>query len=137
MELLLNLAWLMLAVPALLVWRRQSASTRSSEKQCGTRSFIVLGCILALLFPVVSATDDLHPIRAESEESSPSKRAVKQSPGVKSPAWSCDGGRPLRLVQVAAFRPENDTWEPVSEHLPLLPEHAQAGTINDRAPPQT
>jgi hypothetical protein len=137
MELLLNLAWLMLALPALLVWRRQSASARSSGKPCGSRSFILLGCLLVLLFPVVSATDDLHPIRAEIEESSPSKRAVKQSPGVKSPAWSYDGGRPLLLVHVAAVRPENDAWGPVSDDLSLLPEKALAGTINDRAPPRT
>jgi len=51
MELLLNLLWLILALPALLVWRRQSASARSS-------AIVFLGCLLALLFPIVSVTDE-------------------------------------------------------------------------------
>lgn len=136
MELLLNLLWLMLALPAILIWRRQSGCARSSGKQFHSRSFVVLGCLLALLFPVVSATDDLHPISAEIEESGRSKGTVKQSPGVKSPAWTCDGGGVARLVHVASFRPENETSGAVSELLPVLPQQALVSTINDRAPPE-
>ena len=51
MELLLNLLWLMLALPAVLVWRQHSASTRSSGKQSHSRTLVLLGCLLALLFP--------------------------------------------------------------------------------------
>jgi hypothetical protein len=36
-----------------------------------------------LLFPVISATDDLHAMRPEMEESSSSKRIVKPIGGVK------------------------------------------------------
>jgi len=136
MELLLNILWLMLTLPAFLVWRRQSASAWSSGKQSHCRSFVLLGCLLALLFPVVSATDDLHPISADIEESSPSKRTVKQSPGVKSPAWSHDGGRQVQLVHVAAFRPENEASGPVSKYLPVLPEQAPGATSDGRAPPE-
>ena len=135
MELLLNVLWLMLALPAVLVWRRQSAAARSSGKPSHFRWFVLLGCLMALLFPVVSATDDLHPIRAEIEESSPSKRAVKQSPGVKSPAWSYDGGRPLLLVHLAALLPDTEACGPVSECRTVLLQESPAGTINDRAPP--
>src|SRR5271157_3388319 len=102
MELLLNLLWLMLALPAILVWRRHSASTKSSGRQSHSRSFVLLGCLLALLFPVVSASDDLHPIGTEIEESGPFKRTVKQSPGVKSPACSYDGGGAAQLARVAS-----------------------------------
>src|SRR5271157_194999 len=105
MELLLNLLWLMLAVPAVLIWRRQAASPWSSGKQSRSRSFVLSGCLLALLFPIVSASDDLHPISAEIEESGPFKRTVKQSPGVKSPACSYDGGGAARPAHVASFRP--------------------------------
>ena len=135
MELLLNLLWLMLALPAVLIWRRQSASWQSPGKQCHSRAFVLLGCLLVLLFPVVSASDDLHPISAEIEESGPSKRTVKHSPGVKSPAWTHDGGGAARLAHVASFQPENEVSGTISEYLPVFPQQAPVSTINDRAPP--
>jgi len=133
MELLLNLLWLMLALPAVLVWRRHSASTQSSGRQSHSRSLVLLGCLLALLFPVVSASDDLHPLSTEIEE--PSKRTVKQSPGVKSPTWSYDGGA-ARLAQTASFQPENEEFGAVSECLPVPPPQALVSTIDDRGPPE-
>ena len=135
MELLLNILWLMLALPALLVWRRQAASSRSSGKQCHSRSFVLLGCLLALLFPVVSASDDLHPISAEIEESGPFKRTVKQSPDVKSPACSYEGGRAAQPAHAASFRPEHDASGVVPEYLPVLPRQTLVSTIDGRAPP--
>jgi len=136
MELLLNILWLTLAVPAVLIWRRQSTCARNSGKQCRSRSLVLLGCLLALLFPVVSASDDLHPISAEIEESGPFKRAVKQSPGVKAPAYSYDGGGVARLARVALFPPENDAFRAVSEYLRVLPRQTLVSAIDDRAPPE-
>ena len=136
MELFLNLLWLMLALPAVLVWRRQPASPFSSGKQSRFRSFVLLGCLLALLFPVISATDDLHPISAAIEESSPFKRTVKQSQGAKSPAWRHDSGRPVQLVHVAAIRPETKACGPVSQYRSILPQQALASTADGRAPPE-
>lgn len=81
MELLLNLLWLMLALPAYWVWRREVECGRGCERWKSLRSVLVLGCILMLLFPVISATDDLHFIRPEMEESASSKRALKQAAG--------------------------------------------------------
>jgi hypothetical protein len=74
MELFLNLCWLALLLPAYVLWRRRTAST-GSDRPAGSpaaRPFVfvcALGCVLVLLFPVISATDDLHPMRAEMEES--------------------------------------------------------------------
>jgi hypothetical protein len=66
MELFLNLCWLSLLVPGVLLWRQRRVSTAA----CGSLAFIcVLGCALILLFPVISATDDLHAMRPEMEES--------------------------------------------------------------------
>jgi hypothetical protein len=136
MELLLNVLWLLLALPAVVMWRRQTASPWSSGKQSRCRSLLLLVCLLALLFPVVSASDDLHPISAEIEESGAFKRTVKQSPGVKSPACSYDGGAVARLAHVALFRPENEAFGAVSEYLPVLTQQALVSTIDDRAPPE-
>jgi hypothetical protein len=88
-----------------------------------------------LLFPVVSASDDLHPISAEIEESGLSKRTVKHSQGSNPPACSYDGG-PARLAHVPSFRPENEAFGTISEYVPVLPQQGLVSTINDRAPPE-
>jgi hypothetical protein len=86
MELLLNLAWMLLALPAYWLWQRdaRSGATRGvSSAQC----LLALACGLVLLFPVISASDDLHGMQAEMEESSASKRAVRQAAGDKNSPW--------------------------------------------------
>jgi len=83
MELLLNLAWMLLALPAYWLWRRGAGERRMSSLQC----VVALGCGLVLLFPVISASDDLHAMRAEMEDVSISKRAVRQAASDKNSAW--------------------------------------------------
>jgi|SRR5271165_6531889 len=83
MELLLNLAWLLLALPACWLWQR-SADVRGVRRVRSLQCLLALGCAVVLLFPVISATDDLHAMRSEMEESSSSKRAVRQAGSDKS-----------------------------------------------------
>ncbi|MGO9088474.1 MAG: hypothetical protein ACLQBK_24980 [Candidatus Sulfotelmatobacter sp.] len=83
MELLLNLAWLLLALPAYWLWRNSrnaSAEHKFSSLQC----LLALSCLLVILFPVISATDDLMAMRTEMEESPASKRSIRQASGDKS-----------------------------------------------------
>lgn len=86
MELLLNLAWLLLALPAYCLWRdsRSRAERRSTSLQC----LLALAGVLVMLFPVISATDDLHAMRSEVEESPVSKRSVRQTGNDKSSVWN-------------------------------------------------
>jgi hypothetical protein len=86
MELLLNIAWVLLALPACWLWRR-NAEARQIRRLSGLQCLLALGCVLVLLFPVISATDDLHAMRAEMEDSVNSKRAVRQAGGEKNSAW--------------------------------------------------
>ncbi len=72
MELLLNGFWAFLAVSVLYGWNRRR---RISSARPG---FITLACLLALLFPVISASDDLHAMRPEIEDSSSSRRSLRQ-----------------------------------------------------------
>jgi hypothetical protein len=81
MEQLLNLAWLLLALPAYWLWRR--GTRRFSSLQC----LASLGCLLVLLFPVISASDDLHAMQTEMEDSSVSKRTVCQAASDKNSGW--------------------------------------------------
>lgn len=67
MELLLNLIWLALSVTALLswiCWRRGSSSENSVQM---VRGLLVVLCIIALLFPVISISDDLSQVPSLAE----------------------------------------------------------------------
>jgi hypothetical protein len=64
-ENLLNFCWLLLALAALAAWLRLAAHRRRAGL-----GLIALLCILALMFPVISATDDLHPAAQAIEDSS-------------------------------------------------------------------
>ena len=93
MELLLNLAWLLLVLPAYGIWR-QGAVAKRQNRFNSLQGLLALGCLLVLLFPIISATDDLHAMRAEMEE--PGTR-LHHSPAIlenASPfALSCDSWR--------------------------------------------
>jgi hypothetical protein len=68
MELFLNLCWLSLLLPAWLLWR--SRPSAKSSPQVGLPIFFLsVLAALVLLFPVISASDDLHAMRPEMEES--------------------------------------------------------------------
>jgi hypothetical protein len=91
---------------------------------------------LLLLFPVISATDDLHAMQPEMEESGPSKRMAKQVAGEKSPhsKLSGDGTLPAQLVQVS-FSLEYAVCGLVTLPAMGVPEPAQLLANSCRAPP--
>jgi hypothetical protein len=130
MELLLNLAWLLLALPAYWLW---SGSRTSARKLTSLQCLLALGCMLAVLFPVISATDDLRAMRTEMEESPASKRTIRQTTNEKASGskWQ---NQPA-LVRSASFLIESDTgWlqlPTVSLCLPAAPAVERAA----RAPP--
>jgi hypothetical protein len=86
MELLLNLVWVLMALPAYWLWRRDT-DLRPARRVSSLQCLVALGCGLVLLFPVISATDDLHAMRAEMEESATGKRTVRQTGSEKNSAW--------------------------------------------------
>jgi hypothetical protein len=135
MELLLNLVWLALALPAIWMLRHQSACPTDGCRLHRIRPFLLLSCVLVLLFPVISATDDLHAMRQEIEESSSSKRVVKQAVADKSaatlnivpvlPAW----------ISPVPFDLTYEVCGQVSAISVVLPHQAQTSECASRAPP--
>jgi hypothetical protein len=133
MELLLNLLWLSLALPAFWIWGTCSVPVRDSLARI--RSLIFLGCALVLLFPVVSATDDLRALQPDTEEVSASKHAVKRSLGTKSPTQPRDGTSPAHAVVLTFFRPGYESWGLTYPGRIRFPETLSLGTSACRAPP--
>jgi hypothetical protein len=72
-EVLLNLCWLLLIGLAFGFWVRHRRDSKS------LRLALALACLCVLLFPVISATDDLHAMRQEAEEFGSAKKTLHQS----------------------------------------------------------
>lgn len=131
MEFLLNLAWLLLAMPAFWLWRysRTAPHQRRSAFQC----LLALGCMLVILFPVISATDDLCAMRAEMEESPTGKRSISHSGGDKSPV-SKSHAQPASAVSPQDLVTIERDWYSFAESSFLAP--SLPGAIRAiRAPP--
>jgi hypothetical protein len=61
MEAILNFLWLVIALAAIWRWRFCWSVSRQDRKHSKRIEGVAMVCILALLFPVISLTDDLHP----------------------------------------------------------------------------
>jgi hypothetical protein len=61
METFLNLVWLAVTVAAVWLWRYRWTESRQHPTHSRRMEVIAIICVLALLFPVISLTDDLHP----------------------------------------------------------------------------
>ena len=61
METFLNLVWFGVTLAALWLWRFRWTASRRSQRRDTWQEAVAIVCVLALLFPVISLTDDLHP----------------------------------------------------------------------------
>jgi len=68
MELFLNLVWFGLAIVSLGGCVRISKAVGVSKNTRPTRGSLIVACVLALLFPIVSASDDLCAVRFAAED---------------------------------------------------------------------
>jgi len=135
MELLLNLLWFLLALLTLGLWWHGIVSARGRRCVDHLPQLILLACVVVLLFPVVSATDDLHPLRPEMEECNPSKR-LKQAVAQKSScALSTAGALPTHLTVSFSTFPLKDVCGQILIEQALAPAAAQLWTDACRAPP--
>lgn len=91
--------------------------------------------MLVVLFPVISATDDLHAMRTEMEESPAGKRSVCQKSGEKSSSakWH---SQPLVAAVSDFFVVHPATWHAVPVHALFSPQFRRPD-LRPRAPPQS
>src|SRR5579872_6357621 len=61
METFLNLVWLAVTLAAVWLWRYRWVGSRPHPTHSCRMEVVAIVCVLALLFPVISLTDDLHP----------------------------------------------------------------------------
>ena len=68
MEFVLNLVWVAFTLSAICAFLRNRRTGAMTPRGSFSGAFLALACALALLFPVVSASDDLHPTQAVLED---------------------------------------------------------------------
>jgi hypothetical protein len=135
MELFLNLCWLSLLMPAYWLWRRETdRGADRPESGLWRRHLVsigVLGSALILLFPVVSATDDMHAMRPALEESENAVRDAGRSSCGPIAIHPCQAD----LSRLVSHQPE---FEPINTVLALTERarrsHSTAA-LAERAPP--
>jgi hypothetical protein len=66
MELVLNLAWVLLATLMFYLWPRFSPRTGADRRM----QFVALALLILILFPVISVTDDLQAVQNPAETDS-------------------------------------------------------------------
>jgi hypothetical protein len=130
MELLLNLFWVTFALIAVGMWWH----VRSEQRCNRLPQLVVLSCALILLFPVVSVTDDLHPIRPEMEESSPSKK-IRAAAHASSNHFRVLDSLPAQVACSFLFSPQSKICGQVLAELVPVPETALLCKDACRAPP--
>jgi hypothetical protein len=143
MELALNLVWAVIAAASyavlILSLRRQSSgpASRAESGQSRARCVIALTCILAILFPVISLTDDLHEMQATAEEASPSGLIIKKCVASHSP--SADRTRhQSQILTIFAPVPATPRWTiagQLAQRQTFLTLPSFNRSALDRAPP--
>jgi hypothetical protein len=129
MENFLNFCWILLSATALVAWARQSQQARSGRR----RRLVALFCFLVLMFPVISATDDLHPVAQAMEDCSKRihKTAVRCSAHLKLER----GPSQVLFISAPVIVPATQTADWLQ---PVVAPSIQAGSMSFaplRAPP--
>ena len=132
MELLLNLVWLLLALPAFWLWRGARAGYKVSSLQC----LLCLGCVLVMLFPVISATDDLHVTQCEMEESPASKRSVRQAAHDKVSTWNSRWQSPPTILPAVLLLARTDERAGLALNTSFAVPGSFSALTAGRAPPE-
>jgi hypothetical protein len=129
MELLLNLAWILLCLPAWWVFRRNVQRFSSAQ------AFLSLACVLVILFPVISATDDLHAAPQATEETSSNKRTLGTGAPQQAVAQNPFHSSPARLIFAFSFCTGNEVCGYVHNDILALPDFFLVTPAESRPPP--
>jgi hypothetical protein len=132
MELLLNLAWLALALLAFTVFLRRKAPAWHSRGSHRT-SLLALACVLMLLFPVISVSDDLHPTQAVLEDATKRVQQMVTPHQHESFSSSPSMVQALLALYLLAALVMLATWRPVVSAACVICRSRRP--ISGRAPP--
>lgn len=127
MERFLDIIWLSLFLTSFPLWHRRRSDHGFA------RSLLVIICLFVLLFPVISASDDLCAAAVNFEEITPAKKVYKASSAAKS------GTHHAPVYMVAENTWQHGTSCPLCNLPPFsiarFPSAVSCDAISGRAPP--
>jgi hypothetical protein len=136
MELLLNLIWVLLAVPAFWLWRREVVPAHRNRYLNPIRCVFALAFVLLLLFPVISATDDLRAMQPETEECPAGRRACRNA-GSESDHTPHMGALPALVSVFTPFAPSDQFYGLMLGFFERQPVTVLRNAPTGRAPPSS
>ncbi|MGA9567281.1 MAG: hypothetical protein WBS19_17280 [Candidatus Korobacteraceae bacterium] len=133
MELLLNLVWVAMALAAFCTLLRNRRVASQLPQVPYGKALLALACVLVLLFPVVSASDDLHPAQAVLEEAT--KRVQQLSAPLHHIQSVSDGGIILYLLATYLLFAllALQVWKPIAQEAMVI--HRERLPRAGRSPP--
>lgn len=136
MELLLNLIWIALALAALCAFATGRSNRRQTSGSRWLKALLALSCGIVLLFPIISASDDLHPVQAAVEDAS---KRVQLALASGSTERSAPPTAPTLLLFALAtyFLYAQAAWWQRCEHpVAVRVLHGERFPAHGRAPPR-
>jgi hypothetical protein len=134
MELTLNLLWLMLAVPVVVLLWHAPESAMGARKHSRLYLCVFAACLLALLFPVVSASDDLNAMRVELDESGSAQSTIK-SAASDSPHSQYHSSSLVAVLCPLSPGFESEACGEISPSSQVILERVTSNPLGERAPP--
>jgi hypothetical protein len=132
LELLLNVVWVLVVTASVLLWRQFSSASEHCSRRPVT-ALVALVCILVLLFPVISATDDLHVAEFAVEDSG--RKVLRHLlPDTSSGIQGSHAAFAPPVPQFCLAIPLALTVVPVQQPQ-LLSTSSYRDSVSDRAPP--
>ncbi len=129
MELLLNAIWALIAGACFWAWYRGSRSVAEDSRGYFVRSLIALACFLAIAFPVISLTDDLHQEQLLVEDAGTTVKRLEAARATIAHTLACGAAT---LEQHPSFAP------PCTRPSLLVPMNiVRAATTHYAAPTET
>jgi hypothetical protein len=137
METFLNLVWLAVTVAAIWLWRFRWIVSRRNPRHSTRMEAVAMVCVLALLFPVISLTDDLHPETVAVDAASGKRNAcliAASAPHVRAATLGLRAHFPLGVIS-RPFAAINLAIVEVSTISKIHDPGSLAGSSRGRSPP--
>jgi hypothetical protein len=136
METSLNLVWLGITLATIWLWRFRWTIARRNPRNSSNAEFGAIVCALALLFPVISLSDDLHPEIAVVDSATGKRQCLV----VAQDSHNHDASRistlhPMIALVQSPLGPMQSVSGSVIFAVPLLPSTFLASPPKGRSPP--
>jgi hypothetical protein len=138
METILNLVWLAITVAAIWLWRFRWTVSRQNPRHSTRMEAVAMVCVLALLFPVISLTDDLHPETVAVDAASGKRNAcliAASAPHMRAATLSGLGSHLTPGTISRSFAAVDLTYSEISALIKLHDSSSLVSVSRGRSPP--